>query len=280
MIFRNLSKSRYRIGLIGAVVFVSSILVPQLHPVLILLTLWFSGWGVHELIRLADARRYDPSHLVAVPFSLLLTWMGTLSHGVFLQALPITLAAMVIMAFVSHLAIYGAPGALAAVPLTVFSTLYVGLSLGMGLHLVLYFHAVALMVILGTWATDTGAFIVGCSIGKHKMAPTLSPKKSWEGFFGGVASCMLVCWLFAKFAAPKIDPAFALSMWQVLLLGAIVAVVSVVGDLSESVLKRDAAAKDSGQFFGGHGGVLDRTDSILFVFLATYFFLSVAGILK
>ena len=280
MIISGLSESRYRIGIIGAMVFTLSIVLPVLHPLLIIMALCFSGWGVHELIRLADARKFDPSHLVAVPFALLLTGLGTLPHTEFSQMIPSAVSALIAMAFVAQLAIYGSAGSLAAVPLTVFSTLYIGLPLGFGLHLVLYDHAVALMVILGTWACDTGAFLIGCRFGKHKMAPSLSPKKSWEGLVGGVGSCMGVCFLFERFVAQKVDPGFCIPTWQVLTLGGLVAVASVIGDLSESVLKRDAAAKDSGRLFGGHGGVLDRTDSMLFVFIITYLFLSVTGYLN
>ncbi len=279
-LFSDLSHSRYRIGIVGGIALALCIIIPQLNILVTLVAMGFSAWGVHELIRLADARKYDPSHLVALPFSVMLTWLGILDHRVFIAALPVALSALIIMAFVSHMLVYGSTGALSSVPITVFSTLYVGLSFGLGLHLVYHFNILALMICLGTWATDSGAFIIGCRYGKHKMAPRLSPKKSWEGLIGGILTCMLVCWVYYAIYVWLSKEPFPITLIETLCLGALVAVVSVVGDLSESILKRDADIKDSGHIFGGHGGLLDRTDSLLFVFLTTYFYLSVLGYLN
>ncbi|MDD4278538.1 CDP-archaeol synthase [Candidatus Sumerlaeota bacterium] len=274
-LFTGFSQSRYRIGILGASVFLICIGLPVLHPLVIVAAMFFSAWGVHELIRLADARKYDPSHLVAIPFSILLTWLGSCDHVVFIHALPITLAALVVMSFVTHMSVYGANGSLSSVPLTVFATLYLGLSFGLGVHIVCYYTIIALMVILGTWATDTGAFLVGCRCGKHKMAPTMSPKKSWEGLFGGVITCMLACVVFRLVANRYATDGFPLDLVSTLSLGFLISIASVIGDLGESILKRDANIKDSGKLFGGHGGLLDRTDSLLFAFMVTYLFLSV-----
>ena len=122
-----------------------------------------------------------------------------------------------------------------------------------------------LTVLLAVWADDTAAFFVGRAIGRHRMAPTLSPKKSWEGFAGGTAAAIAVAF-FALYQ----DRDSYLSIWQSIVLGAVIAVAAVLGDLFESAVKRDAAVKDSGRLLGGHGGFLDRLDSLLFAGPAAY----------
>lgn len=113
-----------------------------------------------------------------------------------------------------------------------------------------------LMAVLPLWAGDTAALFVGKAIGRHKLAPSISPNKTVEGALGNLAACVLVAWgLGAWLRMP-------LSQW--LACGVAVGVLGQVGDLLESVLKRKADVKDSGVLFPGHGGVLDRIDSLLF----------------
>lgn len=122
-----------------------------------------------------------------------------------------------------------------------------------------------------TWTCDTLAYFVGRAFGKHLLWPRISPRKTWEGLAGGTVAALgaglaLGLWLLA------------LPWWQGLLLGALVAVAAPFGDLAESLFKRLANVKDSSQLIPGHGGVLDRTDSLLFVFpVVTYFALLIAG---
>ena len=134
-----------------------------------------------------------------------------------------------------------------------------------GLHIVL---AIFLMI----WINDTGAFIVGCSIGRHKLFERLSPKKSWEGFFGGLAFNVLAGWLFAIggknfWGVPDWNPL----SW--IILGIIVTIFSTWGDLVESMFKRSFNIKDSGNLIPGHGGILDRIDSLLLVMPAALIFM-------
>ncbi len=118
------------------------------------------------------------------------------------------------------------------------------------------------------WTYDTFAYITGVLLGRHRMAPDISPKKSWEGFFGGLAFAVVMGILYAKFTT-ILTPAdwIALSLITVL--------AGTAGDLFESLLKRDAGVKDSGKIMPGHGGILDRFDSLLmiipFVFIYLYF---------
>lgn len=120
------------------------------------------------------------------------------------------------------------------------------------------------------WMNDTGAYIVGCTIGKHRLCERLSPKKSWEGFWGGFIFAIGVA------AALKgIWPGWFgdMSMLETLGLGAVVSVFGTWGDLFESMLKRSSGVKDSGHLIPGHGGILDRIDSLLFVAPASLLYL-------
>ncbi len=116
-----------------------------------------------------------------------------------------------------------------------------------------------------TWLQDSAAYFVGRAFGRHKMAPLLSPKKSWEGFAGGAVMSVLAGVLFAwVFGLP-------LSPWLAALLGLIAAVVGPLGDLAESLIKRQAGTKDAGSIIPGHGGVLDRGDSLIFIGAVLYY---------
>ncbi len=125
------------------------------------------------------------------------------------------------------------------------------------IHTVLYLSNVEIaLVLLAAFATDIGGFYVGCRFGKHKIWPSVSPKKSWEGSLGGMALCMLVCLCVGLLfgTAP---------WWAWLILGVFLNCAAQLGDFFESALKRTLGIKDSGTILPGHGGLLDRIDSIL-----------------
>lgn len=106
------------------------------------------------------------------------------------------------------------------------------------------------------WIYDSGAFIFGSMLGKHHMLERISPKKSWEGFFGGALSGLLIAYLisasFTEFTLPE---------W--LLIAGLIIIFGTIGDLAESMIKRNAGIKDSGKLLPGHGGILDRFDAVL-----------------
>lgn len=133
-----------------------------------------------------------------------------------------------------------------------------------------------LLVFLTIWATDTAAYFTGRSLGRHKLAPQVSPNKTWEGALGGLLGAVLVTLGAAYSGAPWASwaghggwPAFSLA--QSVAFGAVVAVVGQLGDLYESLLKRYGEVKDSGKLLPGHGGVLDRFDSALFAAPVAYY---------
>jgi phosphatidate cytidylyltransferase len=118
-------------------------------------------------------------------------------------------------------------------------------------------------VLLAVWGGDTFAYLGGRLLGRHKMAPATSPGKTWEGFvFGTAATVFIVFDAYYK--------RHSLSISHSLILGVVIAIAAPLGDLFESLLKRDAGVKDSGTLLGGHGGMLDRLDAFLFAAPAAY----------
>ncbi len=122
------------------------------------------------------------------------------------------------------------------------------------------------------WINDTGAYLVGSFIGKHKLYEKISPNKTWEGTLGGIALCIAL-----SFVVAHIFPQLALKHW--IAISVIVAVFGTLGDLVESMLKRMAGVKDSGKLMPGHGGVLDRFDSLFFATPFVFCYLALMGLL-
>jgi phosphatidate cytidylyltransferase len=116
----------------------------------------------------------------------------------------------------------------------------------------------ALFPMLCVWATDTGAYFIGKKFGRHKLAPAISPGKTWEGLGGGVAAAVAIALVMHPFAGVPF------SFSQSAVIAALIAVVGQAGDLFESWLKRRAGVKDSGTLIPGHGGILDRVDALVF----------------
>jgi phosphatidate cytidylyltransferase len=167
------------------------------------------------------------------------------------------------------------PSATGAFGVTVLGVVWVGSGLG---FLLLVrdipdhgFWAV-IAVLFTVFAADTAAFFVGRAIGRRKLAPAISPAKTWEGLVGGVAAAMLTA-----FVLLYNDRDEFLTVPEMLLLGAVIALVSVVGDLFESAVKRDLRVKDSGALLGGHGGMLDRLDALLWAGPAAYYVILAVG---
>ena len=122
------------------------------------------------------------------------------------------------------------------------------------------------------WMTDTGAYLIGAAYGKHKMTPRLSPKKSWEGFAAGAFSSMLIGG-FLAYSYTKWGP-LNIGLWQGAIFGLLVGLLTPLGDLGESMFKRQAGMKDSGTIFPGHGGAFDRIDSWLWAGVLGFFFIT------
>ena len=121
------------------------------------------------------------------------------------------------------------------------------------------------------WINDTGAFVVGCSIGKHRLFERISPKKSWEGFLGGLVFNVVTAVSFCYFRGSEIDVTSSLSFC--IGFAVVVTIFATWGDLVESLIKRTLHLKDSGNIIPGHGGILDRIDSLLLVAPAIFLYL-------
>ena len=174
-----------------------------------------------------------------------------------------------VLAFLLHWLAETRQSATIAIASTVLGAGWIGLCLS---HLLLVRQIsdqgelATFTILLAIWAGDIGAFFAGRLIGRHRLAPTLSPGKTWEGFLFGTAATIFVAFV----ALYKQD---YLSIPESIVLGAVIALAAPVGDLFESALKRDMQVKDSGRLLAAHGGVLDRIDSLLFAVVAAYYML-------
>ena len=131
-----------------------------------------------------------------------------------------------------------------------------------------------LFALLTTFAADSGAYFIGRLIGRHKMAPNLSPGKTWEGAAGGLAAAITAALLMPLLPNEYLN--LQLTWWQPALIGAAIGSAAPAGDLLESALKRRAGVKDAGNLFPGHGGMLDRLDSLLLTLPLTYYLAALA----
>jgi phosphatidate cytidylyltransferase len=181
--------------------------------------------------------------------------------------------ATIVLAFVLHWVGQTRQSATIAIAATVLGAGWVGLCLA---HLLLLRdipdngRLATFTVLLAVWAGDIGAFFAGRLIGRHKLAPRLSPGKTWEGFVFGTIATVFVAFVTLY----KQD---YVSTAESIVLGFVIAVAGPLGDLFESGVKRDMEVKDSGRLLGGHGGVLDRLDAPLFAFVAAYYLLRALG---
>jgi len=264
--------------------FASRILVTIVGLPVVLGLLWVGGWwlfglvaaaafvGVHEFV--TTARQLRPL-APAVYLGVLLALMGAESGEI--EWLLGGFAATFVLAFLLNAAAETRAPTTAAVGSTVLGSAWIGLGLG-SLLVLREMHTegrlIAFAVVVTVFAADTAAYLVGRVAGRHPLAPRLSPKKTWEGLIAGAAAG-----IFASFVA-LYDAArhhHYLSHLQSLVLGVAVVAAAVVGDLFESALKRDLEVKDTGRLLGGHGGVLDRVDALLFAAPAAYFIVRAFG---
>ena len=228
------------------------------------LTLSLAAWEFVQLMR-------KGGHVGWYPLTLLLVWLPLLvavfpEQDLFGPGLALLLLASLVWAMWNFNR--GAADPAADWALMALAGLYVG---WMGAH---FFRlrqlpdglAWSLTTLGATWLADSGAYFIGRTWGKHKLAPKLSPGKTWEGIVGGVVSGAALTALLGYL--------FGVGAWHGLALGVLIAVISPLGDLGVSMLKRQVGAKDSGKLIPGHGGALDRIDSLIIsVTIATYYVL-------
>lgn len=128
-----------------------------------------------------------------------------------------------------------------------------------------------LLVLPAVWLADSGAYFIGVRFGRHKLSPRLSPHKTWEGYLAGVVTGTLGAALLALVWRIGAGPETAITFWRAALLGFVISVLTPLGDLGESMIKRQVGAKDSSHIIPGHGGVFDRIDSWLWAGVIGYY---------
>jgi phosphatidate cytidylyltransferase len=188
----------------------------------------------------------------------------------------------ILACMVFHLIAYerGRDQAAADFAITISAALYVG---WIGAYLVslrdlpngMWWFMVALPSV---WGADTGAYFFGRKYGRRQLSPRLSPKKTWEGYFAGIISGVVVGVIFASLAVSQLTLEAGITPWRGALLGLVLSVVTPLGDLGESMIKRQFGVKDSSNLLPGHGGMFDRIDSwiwtaIISYYMITWFFL-------
>jgi phosphatidate cytidylyltransferase len=252
-----------------------------------------AGLAAHELYMIARRAGYNPWYPAGVALALLLALRGYLGGAEMLTgsvyAGPPSGVELLVMSGIVVLALgvqwsqYAATSRIAPAALTGWAS--VGITLGGAVYtggLLGYAPFLAtlpegegraggtawlLLALLGTAACDTGAYFAGSLFGRRKLIPRISAAKTWEGLAGGVLASVLM--------TVALSGLLRLSIPVAVLLGVALCLAAVAGDLAESMLKRAAGMKDSGSIIPGHGGILDRIDSILFVIVTLYFFATV-----
>ena len=222
--------------------------------------------AVVELTRAMSAGRFSPPMVPLLVGTLVIEGLAWTRGSTGLVVGFLLTALAVLLWRLGH----GPAGYLKDAAVGVLVALYVPFLAGFAVLLLLPDDgAVRVLAFIATViASDVGGYAAGVLIGKHPMAPTISPKKSWEGFAGSVATCMLV-------ATPIIVLALDGPWWGGLIFGAAIAATATVGDLGESLIKRDLGIKDMGDLLPGHGGIMDRLDSLLPSAAVAYLLLSV-----
>jgi phosphatidate cytidylyltransferase len=257
---------------------VSRVLVALVGLPLVLVVVWAGGWWLFALAAVAAVLALHEYALMIRSLRpvILAAYAGALLSlvGAHLGGLEWTMAGFLstmALAFLLHWIATTRQSATVAIASTVLGAGWIGLGLP---HLLLLREIpsegelATFTVLLAVWAGDIGAFFAGRLIGRHKLAPALSPGKTWEGFLFGTAATIFVAFV----ALYKQD---YLSIGQSIVLGVVIGIAAPLGDLFESALKRDMQVKDSGRLLAAHGGVLDRIDSLLFAVVASYYLLRV-----
>ncbi|MGI8906096.1 MAG: phosphatidate cytidylyltransferase [Candidatus Sumerlaeaceae bacterium] len=266
--------SRARTGLFAMAVLVVCLWKPWLHWLVSMIVAVLGFIGIREFHRMGRNIGVRTSQPLAIVMTLALIVAGTAPLELFKGLLLSVLLVSIVGAYLVHMTVYGYEGAYSVVPIAVFGPIYIGIPLALSLQIMQGDRMFLMFGLLLVWLSDIGAYYAGRKYGQHKLAPRLSPKKTIEGALGGLAGCLLVALIF-KALVPT--AAFDYSWGEAVVVALIVGLIAPCGDLAESILKRDTGIKDSGRGMGGHGGVLDRIDSLLFCFPALYLFLMVTG---
>jgi phosphatidate cytidylyltransferase len=255
---------------------------------LIMLAIWFGDpwpWFTLLIAAAALAGTYEFYHMAAFDRREPLLYLGLLwalalvlsPHYRNLDVLPIVITAAMLISLIFLLLHSSREKAFRDWAWTIVGALYVGwmLSYWLGLRGLSDGRNWVYLAMLTTFANDTGAYFIGRARGKHKLAPAISPAKTWEGAIGGLISAIVAAIVIAmilKLISLKLGAPFIFKYWQIILLAFFVSLFAQLGDLVESLLKRNMGVKESGDLLPGHGGILDRFDSLIFVGAVVYYY--------
>ena len=244
--------------------------------------------GVWEFYNLSKAKEYNPQRGLGIILSLFiylagallgLSFVGSLSDGLVLSVLALCGVVLLVCVILSAEVFRNRALPIANVATTLAGAFYVALPIALMavVPLLLVDHCewralYFLFYLFLVWGNDVFAYLAGVTMGRHKMCERLSPKKSWEGFVGGVLGSLAV----GALGAYVLDESYV--VWMGLAL--IVSLSSVVGDLVESMFKRDAGVKDSGSIMPGHGGILDRFDAFILSAPFAFIYLLIVNIVS
>ena len=228
--------------------------------------------GLREFYILMKAKGYRPFEALGYFCALAISWYAWKQGAV----IPLIMTGSLLLIMIREIFRRDMSKSLAHIAITVFGIMYIG---WLGSHLVMLRELPAsrgmddllgarliFFAALVTWATDTGAFLCGIAFGRHKLIPRISPNKTVEGAIGGLVAAGLVGWLAARGLTPFLTPFAAVTV------AVFAGLMGQLGDLVESMIKRDVGIKDSAELIPGHGGVLDRFDSLLFTVPVLYYY--------
>ena len=262
--------------------FLSRILVAVVGLPLVLGLVWLGGWWLFVLVAAAGFIALHEFYFMTRPLrplviagyaGLLLILFGMELGG--LEWATGGVVATLALSFLLKGLAETRQSAIVSVGTTLLGATWIGFGLGYVLllrDLPEHSRLASYAVLLAVFAGDTAAYAFGALFGRHRLAPGISPGKTWEGFVAGT-----VATIAAAFFALYKDRHDFLSVGQAIVLGIVLAAAAPLGDLFESLLKRDMQVKDAGRLLGGHGGVLDRVDSLLFAAVAAFYAISAFG---
>jgi len=236
---------------------------------------WFTVlvaiWGllaVFEFYRMGEKAKIAPITYFGLLWTLLFILSPQLDNDYLTP--PILLASAVVLSLIWIVLRQRREGAFIGWAWTLGGILYVGwlLSYFVGLRGLEDGRNWVFLALLVTFASDTAAYFVGRALGRHKLAPRISPAKTWEGAIGGFLGAIVIALLFTLPTPLQLPIGYG----QAVLLGFLVSLFGQLGDLAESLLKRNTGVKDSGNWLAGHGGFLDRIDSIVLAGVVVYYY--------
>jgi phosphatidate cytidylyltransferase len=261
-------KKRLLTALWGVPILAAAIWFDQPLPWLTVLVALWGLLAVFEFYKLGEKIKLEP-----------LTWFGLLWTLLFIISPQLDndyltsstlLASGVVISLIWIIARRKREGAFSSWAWTIGGILYIGFLLS-------YFVALrgledgrnwVFLAVVVTFASDSAAYFVGRALGKHKLAPAISPGKTWEGTIGGFLGAIVIALLFTLPTPLQLPIGYG----QAVILGVLISLFGQLGDLAESLLKRNAGVKDSGHWLAGHGGFLDRMDSIVFAGVVVYYY--------